>query len=204
MNSILAAKLHFGLWCLQTSALGSIGTCLHMHSGFRKQNEIKLIHLLHLNHFLWPKSLVELMKDFKPNAALKLDTAHSSRSYFHQHINPLIALSVPQITAVSFRCAALCTLHAPLMVTHVKLMHFDSWALTSSSLLSTLHSAENQSLFPSCCGIREALAPCSEGRVCNPSPIPCFPAVSPAWDLSGLMQMFTIRCFLNQRTDDLF
>lgn len=102
MDGILAAKLHFGQWYPQTPTVGSICTCLRAHCGFGKQNKIKLIHLLHLNHFLCPKPVMELMKDLKPNAALKLETARGSRSYFHQHIKPLIALSVPQITAISF------------------------------------------------------------------------------------------------------
>lgn len=45
---------------------------------------------------------MELMKDLKPNAALKLDAANGSKSYFHQLINPIIAFCVPQITAISF------------------------------------------------------------------------------------------------------
>lgn len=152
VNSILAAKLHFGIWCPQTSTLGSICTCLYTRGGFGKQNKTKLIHLLHLSHFFWPKSLMELMKDLKPNAALKLDAANGSKSHFHQLINPIIALCVPQITAISFWRAALHTFHSPLTVTQVKLMYLDRWALPCSSLLSTLHWAQNWSFFPSCCG----------------------------------------------------
>lgn len=132
--------------------LRSICTCLYTRGGFGRQNKIKLIHLLHLSHFLWPKPLMELMKDLKPNAALKLDTANGSKSYFHQLANSLIALCVPQIPAMSFWCAALHTFHSSQMVTQVKLMYLDRWAIPRSSLLSTLHWAKNWSFFPSCCG----------------------------------------------------
>lgn len=54
------------------------------------------------------------MENLKPNADLKLDTAHGSRFYFYHHIKHLIPLYTPQLSAISLWYTALSTFYSPL------------------------------------------------------------------------------------------
>lgn len=181
MNSILSAKLHFGLWCSQTPALGSTGTCLHLHGGFGKQNKINLIHLLHLNHSFWLNTLAELTKVH--TLPWNRSTVCGLKPYFVQCENPLTALSVPLITVISFCCAVF--LHFSLSTNGDTCKIHASGQQSPCTLCPAQHLAFDRKLLPFPLLLWDTRG---SGGVCDPTPTP---PLLPAWDFSALTRLFS-------------